>query len=101
MSFLGWCGVGESRMRCTHCAIDVGKHGTRTTNRRENSTKCAQIKNENTQRAHPIPLTNSRQNRVHHFTRYIGQAIVAALETEGQASMIDSELLQDSCLEIM
>src|SRR5207249_2794521 len=47
------------------------------------------------------PHGDLRQNSLHHFTRNIGQAVVAALGAEDHAGMIDSKLLQNRRLQVM
>src|SRR5262249_38576967 len=48
-----------------------------------------------------LSFTNSsRQNLPHHFAVHVGQAIVAALEAEGEPGVVDAEEVEDRCLEI-
>src|SRR5690242_3964210 len=53
-------------------------------------------------RALPIPPTRSLcQQLGHHFTAHVGEAEVAALETERQLFVVDAEAMQERRVEIV
>lgn len=47
------------------------------------------------------PTTNSRQHRLNHFAMQFREAEVASTITVGNFFVIDTQLLQDSCMKIV